>query len=60
MRYSNHLPNQPVEANRRPAAPLEAGSQFGAPFCVPPVLPAAVAHLGRSLHAGKAITDWRR
>lgn len=36
--------NQSVEANRRLAAPLEAGSQFEAPFCAPPYSPAAVAH----------------
>ena len=30
------LPNHSVEANRRPAAPLEAGSQFGSPFSARP------------------------
>ena len=41
-------PNHPVEANRRPAAALEAGSQFASPFSARPSFPAAVAHLGRS------------
>jgi hypothetical protein len=39
------LPNHSVEANRRPAAPLEAWSQFGSlplPICL-----AAVAHIWR-------------
>ena len=42
-------PNHSVEANRRPASPPEAGSQFGSPFSAPQYFPAAVAHLGRSL-----------
>jgi len=41
------VPNHSVEANRRPAAPLEAGSQFASPFCARPDVPAAVAHLRR-------------
>ena len=41
-------PNHAVEANRRPAPPLEAGSQFGSPFSAQPDFPAAVAHLCRS------------
>jgi hypothetical protein len=41
------LSNHSVEANRRPAAPLDAGSQFGSPSPAPPYPPAAVAHLGR-------------
>ena len=41
----NTMPNHSVEANRRPAAPLEAGQQFGSPFSARPDLPAAVAHL---------------
>ena len=41
------LSNHSVEANRRPAAPPEAGSQFGSPFSARPDLPAAVAHLWR-------------
>jgi len=56
----NPMPNHSVEANRRPAAALQPGNQFGPSFSVPPHVPAAVAHLWRSLHAGKAITDWRR
>ena len=40
--------NHSVEANRRPAAPLGVGSQFGSPCSAPPYLPAAVAHLLRS------------
>lgn len=40
-------PNHSVEANRRPAAPLEAGSRFGSLFSARPAFPAAVAHLGR-------------
>ena len=40
--------NHTVEANRRPDAPLEAGSPFRSRFCAPTDLPAAVAHLGRS------------
>ena len=44
---SKLLPNHSVEANRRPAAPLEAGRQFGSPFSARPGVPAAVAHLGR-------------
>ena len=40
-------PNHSVEANRRPAAPLHAGGQFGSPFSARPDLPAAVAHLRR-------------
>jgi len=45
--YNIRLSNHSVEANRRPAAPLEAGSQFGLPFSAPPDYPAAVAHLCR-------------
>jgi hypothetical protein len=45
---SKLLPNHSVEANRRHAAPFEAGSQFGSPFCARPGFPAAVAHLWRS------------
>jgi hypothetical protein len=41
------MPNQSVEANRRPAAPLHADSQLGSPSSAQPDLPAAVAHLGR-------------
>jgi len=44
----DRMPNHSVEANRRPAAPLEGGSQFGSSFSARPVLPAAVAHLWRS------------
>jgi hypothetical protein len=44
---SKLLPNHSVEANRRHAAPFEAGSQFGSPFCARPGFPAAVAHLWR-------------
>lgn len=36
-------PNHPVEAIRRPAAPLEAGSQFGSPSSSRRSFPAAVA-----------------
>ncbi len=43
--------NHSVEANRRPAAPLEAGSQFGSRFSARPYSPAAVAHLWRSITA---------
>ena len=50
MTYPDTMPNHSVEANRRPAAPLEAESHFGSCFCARPDLPAAVAHLGRSLH----------
>ena len=42
------LPNHSVEANRRPAAPPEAGHQLGSPFSARPYFPAAVAHLWRS------------
>jgi hypothetical protein len=45
------LSNHSVQANRRPAAPLEAGSQFGSRSSARPAVPAAVAHLGRSLHS---------
>lgn len=48
MTWSNHS----VEANRRPAAPLEAGKRFGSPGSAPPELPAAIAHLWRSALAG--------
>ena len=41
------MPNRSVEANRRPAAPPDGGSQCGSPFCAPPDLSAAVTHLGR-------------
>ena len=43
------MTNHSVEANRRPAAPLEAGSQFGSSFSARPAVPAAVAHLLRSV-----------
>ena len=42
------LPNHSVEANRRPAAPPHAGSQFGSPISARPELPAAVAQFWRS------------
>ena len=44
----NSMPNHSVEAHRRPAAPLDVSSQFGAAFSARPDFPAAVAHLGRS------------
>lgn len=44
------LPNHAVEPNRRPATPLDGGSQFGSRFCAQPGLPAAVAQFGRSAH----------
>jgi len=47
-RIRTPLSNHSVEANCRPAAPLEAGRQFGSRFYARPDLPAAVAHLGRS------------
>ncbi len=37
----------PVETNRRPASPLDAGRQFGRGSCAPTPLSAAVAHLYR-------------
>ena len=40
-------PNQSVEPNRRPAAPLNARWQFESAWCAPPSLSAAVAHLWR-------------
>jgi hypothetical protein len=40
-----------TEANRRLTAPPEAGSQFESSCCARPALPAAVAHLGRSVVA---------
>ena len=46
-RHGAHRPNHSVEANRRPAAPLGAGQQFGSSFSARPSLPAAVAHLCR-------------
>ena len=42
------MANHSVEANRRPAAPLDVGRQFGSPFSAPQYFPATVAHLGRS------------
>ena len=45
-------PNHSVEANRRPAAPLDASSQFGSPISARASFPAAVAHLWRS---GKSV-----
>jgi len=50
MTYPDTMPNHSVEANRRPAAPPEAGSQFGSSFSARPSFPAALAHLLRSLH----------
>jgi hypothetical protein len=47
MMNENTMPNHSVEANRRLAAPLEAGSQFRSTFSARPHLSAAVAHLGR-------------
>ena len=41
-------PNHAVEANRRPAAPLEANSPSGGGFCARPLSLAAAAHLCRS------------
>jgi len=46
-------PNKSVEANRRPAGPVQVGCQFGSPLSARPVLPAAVAHLLRSLWTTK-------
>jgi hypothetical protein len=43
----NQSPNNSVEANRRPAAPLDIGRQVGSSSCAPPFLSAAVAHLWR-------------
>jgi len=40
--------NHSVEANRRPAAPPDAGSPFGSPSSARASSLAAVAHLGRS------------
>ena len=48
MLVNENGPNHSVEANRRPAAPLGVGYQFGSSFSARPDLPAAVAHLGRS------------
>jgi hypothetical protein len=39
--------NHSVEANRRPAAPLQAGGQFASRSSARPDLPAAAAHLNR-------------
>ena len=40
--------NDSVEVKYRPAAPIEADSQFGWPCSARPSFPAAVAHHGRS------------
>jgi hypothetical protein len=40
--------NQPVETNRRPASPFNAGREFGHTLHEPPFLSAAVAHRFRS------------
>ena len=47
-RTETPLSNHSVEANRRPAAPLDARQQFGSSFSAQSDLPAAVAHLWRS------------
>jgi hypothetical protein len=54
------MPNHSVEANRRQPAPLQAGSQFGSPFCARPAVPAAVAHLGRSTTESGQVNARRR
>ena len=51
---TDNSPNHSVEANRRPAAPLEAARQFGSSFSAPLYFPAAVAHLWRSTMEQKA------
>jgi hypothetical protein len=57
--WSKLLPNHSVEANRRPALPPGAGHQFGSPFSARPDLPAAVAHLLRSVTA-RLRRSWTR
>ncbi len=43
------VPNNSVEANRRPASPLEAAAKPESVTCAPPSLTAAVARLGLGL-----------
>jgi hypothetical protein len=45
--FQKKEPNHSVEANRRPAAPLEAGHRFGSSCSARPSFPAAVARLWR-------------
>lgn len=43
------MPNKSVETNRHPPSPFDAGRQSESGSCAPPFLPAAVAHLSRSV-----------